>query len=179
MIRSESIVFDPSKLTALRKLVSHGEGHHLEFKRKASFPEKVVREIIAFANTDGGILLIGVDDDKSIPGVRYPEEESLAMRHELEKHSRPAIAFEEEIIAISAKKFVLQWRVPKSEKRPHFYVANGERFAFIRQKDQSIKASGIMNEVLRRGRSKNGARFTYGEAEQKIIHFLADHENIG
>jgi predicted HTH transcriptional regulator len=179
MIRSESIVFEPSKLTALRKLVSQGEGHHLEFKRKAAFPEKIVRELIAFANTDGGILLIGVDDDKSIPGLRYPEEESLVVRQEIEKHSRPVLAFEEEIIAISEKKFVLQWRIGKSEKRPHFYVGNGQRNAFIRQKDQSIKTSGVMNEVLRRQRSKSGARFTYGEAEQKIIHFLADHESIG
>jgi predicted transcriptional regulator len=35
-----------------------------------------------------------------------------------------------------------------------------------------------MNEILRRARSKNGARFTYGDAEQKIIHFLGDHQNI-
>jgi predicted HTH transcriptional regulator len=178
MVRSESISFDPSKFAALRKLVSQGEGQHLEFKRKASFPDKVVRELIAFANTGGGILLIGVDDDKTISGLRYPEEESLAVREELQKHCRPALTFDEEIIAISEKKFVLRWHVAKSERRPHFYVANGQRNSFIRQKDQSIKASQVMNEILRRGRSKTGARFTYGEAEQKIIRFLGDHKSI-
>src|SRR4051812_1633017 len=125
MIRSESVIYNQSRLTALRALVSRGEGHQLEFKRKVSFPDKVVRELIAFANTDGGILLIGVDDDKSIPGVKYPEEESLAVRQEIEKHCRPKLTFDEEIIAISEKKFVLQWRVDKSERRPHFYAANG------------------------------------------------------
>jgi predicted HTH transcriptional regulator len=177
VIRSESIAYDPSRFTALRKLVSQGEGHFLEFKRKVSFPDKIVREMIAFANTDGGVLLIGVGDDKTIPGVKYPEEESLAVWQELEKHCRPALVPDEEIIAISEKKFVVQWRIAKSEKRPHFYVAHGERNSFIRQKDQSIKASRVMNEILRRGKSKSGARFTYGEAEQKIIHFLGDHQN--
>ncbi len=179
MNRSESIVYDPSRLAALRKLVSQGEGHHLEFKRKAAFPDKIVREMIAFANTDGGVLLIGVGDDKTIPGVKYPEEEALAVRQELEKHCRPVLTADEEIIAISEKKFVLQLRVIKSERRPHFYVAHGARNSFIRQKDQSIKASGIMNEILRRGKSKNGTKFTYGEAEQKIIHFLGDHQSSG
>ncbi len=179
MVRSESIAFDPSRLATLRKLVSQGEGQYLEFKRKASFPDKIVREMIAFANTDGGVLLVGVDDDKSIPGVKFPEEESLVVRQELEKHCRPALIPEEEIIAISEKKFVVQWRIAKSERRPHFYVAGSERNSFIRQKDQSIKASRIMNEILRRGRSKTGARFTYGDAEQKIIHFLDNHKHTG
>ncbi|MDZ7649627.1 MAG: ATP-binding protein [Cytophagales bacterium] len=52
---------------------------HLEFKRKAAYPEKIVRELIAFANTEGGTLLVGVDDDKSIPGVKYPDEEGACM----------------------------------------------------------------------------------------------------
>ncbi len=63
-------------LRELKKLVSEGEGIQLEFKRKASYPEKIVRELIAFANTEGGTLLIGVDDDGSVPGVKYPEEEA-------------------------------------------------------------------------------------------------------
>ncbi|MCC6835531.1 MAG: ATP-binding protein, partial [Cytophagales bacterium] len=59
----------------IKKLALEGEGLHLEFKRKAAHPEKIVRELIAFANTAGGTLLIGVDDDGSIPGVKYPDEE--------------------------------------------------------------------------------------------------------
>ena len=73
MNRSESILFDPDKLTELRKLISKGEGLHLEFKRKALHPDKILRELIAFANSGGGILLVGVDDDKSIPGLKFPE----------------------------------------------------------------------------------------------------------
>ncbi len=178
MDRSESIVYDPIKFNALRKLVAQGEGQHLEFKRKVSFPDKVIRELIAFANTDGGILLVGIGDDKSIPGVRYPEEESLIIRRELEKHCRPALPWREEVIAISENRFVLKLEIEKSQRRPHFYVIPGGKSSFIRQKDQSIKASKLMNEVLRRAKSGKGTRFTYGEAEQKIIHFLADHQYI-
>ena len=172
MIRSESILYDPEQVRQLRKLVLQGEGQHLEFKRKASYPDKIVRELIAFANTDGGTLLIGVDDDKSIPGVKFPEEESVVIHSELKNHCRPGLAFHETVIPISEKKFVLQWRIPKSDKRPHFYVSNGARSSFVRQSDQSIKASREMSEIIRRSKSQKGTRFTYGEAEQKIIHFL-------
>ena len=172
MTRSESIAFDAGKVVDLRRVVSKGEGQQLEFKRKASFPDKIVRELIAFANTDGWTLLIGVDDDKTIPGVKFPDEESIVIHNELKNHCRPGLAFHEVVIPISEKRFVLNWRIPKSDKRPHFYVTNGERISFVRHGDQSIKASKEMTEIMRRSKSQNGTRFTYGEAEQKIIHFL-------
>ena len=178
MIRAESIPFDPEKVVQLGKLVSQGEGQHLEFKRKASYPEKVVREMIAFANTEGGILLIGVDDNKSIPGVKFPEEESMAIHAVLKKQCRPGLTFHESIIPISEKRFVLQWRIPKSDRRPHFLISDGSRNAFVRHKDQSIVASAEMCEIIRRSKSKQGARFTYGEAEQKIIHYLDEQHAI-
>ncbi|CAN5513918.1 hypothetical protein BH10BAC4_BH10BAC4_11300 [soil metagenome] len=178
MVRSESIAFDQGKVNGLRKLVDQGEGQYLEFKRKASYPEKIVRELIAFANSSGGVLLIGVDDDRSIPGVKFPEEESIVIHTELKNHCRPGLAFHEEIIPISENRYVLKWHIPKSDKRPHFYVTNGDRMSFVRQNDQSIKASKEMCEILRRNKSKNGTKLVYGEAEQKIIHFLGSQTAI-
>ena len=70
---SEAASVDPHEIHELKRLALEGEGLQLEFKRKASHPEKIVRELIAFANTEGGTLLIGVDDDGSIPGLKYPD----------------------------------------------------------------------------------------------------------
>ena len=177
-MRAESIEYDQSKVNDLRKLVSQGEGQHLEFKRKASYPDKIVRELIAFANTKGGILLIGVDDDKSIPGVKFPDEESIVVHNELKKHCRPGMAFHESVIPISENRYVLQWHIPRSDRRPHFYVSDEEKISFVRQNDQSIKASREMCEIIRRSKSVNGTKLIYGEAEQKIIHFLDTQPSI-
>ena len=57
----------------LKRLVRIGEGYHLEFKRKVSSPIRIAREAIALANTWGGSILIGVDDDGSIVGVKDAE----------------------------------------------------------------------------------------------------------
>lgn len=50
------MIFD---LKNLKNLVRHGEGQRLEFKMKVKFPEKIIKELVAFANTDGGHLLLG------------------------------------------------------------------------------------------------------------------------
>lgn len=57
------------------------EGKTLEFKRDLSSPDGVLRTVVAFANTAGGTLLIGVEDStRHVRGVREPldAEERLA-----------------------------------------------------------------------------------------------------
>jgi predicted HTH transcriptional regulator len=60
----------------LLELIEEGENIQCEFKRKFSTSEKIAREMIAFANTKGGYLLFGVDDDKKIVGVESEKETS-------------------------------------------------------------------------------------------------------
>ena len=119
---SESVSLDPRQLDDLQKLVRRGEGLHLEFKRKVAYPDKVIREMIAFANTEGGVLLIGVDDDGSIPGIKYPEEEVMLLRQSLQRYCRPSVSFNESVIPISKKRFVVRYNILTNERRPHFFV---------------------------------------------------------
>jgi predicted HTH transcriptional regulator len=175
----EQLLLDRNQILELKKLVSKGEGQHLEFKRKAAHPDKIAHELIAFANTGGGILLVGVDDDKSILGLKYPEEESHAINIALEKQCRPKLVFSEKIIKISTKHFVLQLDVPKSEKPPHYFIISPERKeCYVRVDDKCMKASREMREVIRRSRSKNGVRFTYGEKEGQLIKYLSETPTI-
>jgi predicted HTH transcriptional regulator len=175
----EQLLFDPGQVQELKRLVAKGEGPHLEFKRKASHPDKIAHELIAFANTGGGIMLIGVDDDKSIPGLKYPEEESHIVNDVLEKQCRPKLVVREKAIRISEKHFVLQFDVPKSERPPHFFIVNPDRKeCFVRVEDKCMKASREMKEILRRSRSKKGVQFTYGEKEDQLIKYLTQIPNI-
>jgi predicted HTH transcriptional regulator len=51
------------------ELIERGECLNVEFKQRFSSHEKIAKEMIAFANTRGGFILIGVDDDKSLFGI--------------------------------------------------------------------------------------------------------------
>lgn len=162
-----------ANLRELKKLVAEGEDLQLEFKRKAAYPEKIVRELIAFANTEGGTLLIGVDDNKSIPGIRHPEEEAHVVRESLNKFCRPLLAYNESFISIPDNRFIVRFDVPPSSKRPHFLVLGKEpRSTFVRVKDMSIKASSEMEEIVRRSKKKNDIRFTFGDEEKKLMEYL-------
>lgn len=178
MSRLEHPVVDSQQLRELRKLVSRGEGQHLEFKRKATFPDKIVRELIAFANTDGGTLLIGVDDDGSIPGVKFPEEELLVIQQELAKNCRPTLPVDARFVRLNEKRFVVWLDVLRSPRRPHYIPSEEKRLSYVREKDESLTASREMVEVIRRLKTLEGMRFAYGEAEQKLIRHLADHPGI-
>jgi len=176
---SESVKVNAGQLKELRQLVARGEGLHLEFKRKASHPDKIVKEIIAFANTEGGTLLIGVDDDRSIPGVKYPEEEWHEVQKAITNYCRPELVLHELIIPLTEKKFVVQIEIPVSPKRPHYFKVNGQPpQTYVRYQDKSVKASREMTEIIRRSKLKRDIRFHYGEAEKTLMEQLATQPSI-
>jgi hypothetical protein len=163
----------------LKKLVAEGEGLHLEFKHKAAYPEKIVRELIAFANTEGGTLLVGVNDDGTIPGTKYPEEEAHVIHEALKQFCRPSMIYKESIIPISEKKYVVRFDIPPSSKRPHYLVLDKDtRTSFVREQDMSIKASVEMEEIVRRSKNKRDIRFSFGDAEKLLMEYLHDHHAI-
>ncbi|MGC3946032.1 MAG: ATP-binding protein [Chryseolinea sp.] len=177
--KQDALVFDADLFEELQILVAQGESQYLEFKRKVSENgDKIVRELIAFANVSGGTLLVGVGDDKTIPGVKYPEDESLAIQQALEK-VQPPLDIEELWIAIGNNRTVLQYVVHVSDKRPHFIVdEQGAREYFIRSEDKSIRASREMREIIKRRRRQKDIRFHYGEHEHFLMQYLATNKTI-
>ena len=62
------------KMHPIEALIEQGEHQQLDFKFEVSDSKKIARTLSAFANTDGGRLLIGVKDNGNISGVRSEEE---------------------------------------------------------------------------------------------------------
>lgn len=60
----------------VKNLIRAKEGKRLDFKQKITSKEKIAKTISAFANTEGGIILIGVSDHQRIVGID-PEEEKF------------------------------------------------------------------------------------------------------
>jgi predicted HTH transcriptional regulator len=165
-------------LQEIHKLAQQGEGLKIEFKKKAAFPEKIVREIIALANTEGGHLLIGVDDDGTVSGQKFIEEEVFVMQKAIGQHILPKLEYQIEVIKLNQKKGVAVFSIPKSPDRPHFLMEENKRKAFVRVKDRSIQASKEMWEVLKRGKIPKDIVFTYGEKENLLMKSLQENEKI-
>jgi predicted HTH transcriptional regulator len=174
----ENFPIDPRQISQLKTLVSKGEGFHLEFKRKATYPDKIVREMIAFANSKGGILLLGIGDDRTIPGLKHPEDESHVIKEAL-KRCRPALSIKETFIPIGTNRSVIQYEVSESHRKPHYFLtAEQAKESFVRVEDKSIKASREMREIAKRSQRNKDIRFHYGEYEKMLMQYLDQHHTI-
>ncbi len=165
-------------LQEVKALAAKGEGLKIEFKKKAAFPEKIAREVIAFANTEGGDLLIGVDDDGTVSGQRYIEEEIFVMEKAIRELIFPALAVEVFTVKLSEKKGVAVFRIGKSPDRPHYLLEASRKQAFVRVQDRSIQASREVWEVLRKGRIPKDTIFTYGWKEEILIKAVGESGRI-
>ena len=163
----------------LKELVKKGEGEHLEFKLKSNHPEKIVREVVAFANSGGGKLLVGVGDDKTIKGLKDADEDEYTLSRAIDKYIFPKISFKKERVAITPDRDVLVLTIPRSVDKPHYVVDDtGARQAYIRVEDKSIQASREMKEIMRRGRGERDVSFQYGEKEEKLMKLLDEKESV-
>jgi len=167
------------ELRNLRSIIQKGEGLKLEFKRKANHPEKIAREIIAFANTKGGYLLIGVDDDRTIYGTKTPHEDEFAIVNAITKTCFPKIKYTITHIPVNARRAVIAFDIQESKRKPH-YIRTGnkpqDKIALIRVEDMSITASREMVQLMKHERNNKGVRFMYGTNERTILTYLEENK---
>lgn len=167
------------ELRLLKELVKKGEGEHMEFKLKTNHPDKIVREIVAFANTGGGKLLVGVGDDKTIKGLKDADEDEYIMSRAIDKFIYPKINYKTERVSVSPDRDVLVMTIHRSVEKPHYVIDEaGNKQAYIRLEDKSIQASREMQEIMRRGREERDIRFRYGEKEEKLMKLLDEKKSI-
>jgi len=160
------------ELSAIKSLAKQGEGQRLEFKKKVNHPEKVVKELVAFANADGGTLLLGVDDDGTASGVRAVEGELFALEESIRKLIRPQLFYSSEIVKVNEKKGLAVVTVEPSSGKVYRVRSNDDGKkgkAYIRRKDKSIQASKELCEILERRHKKKDIQFVYDEKVQKAI----------
>jgi len=158
----------------LKKLIEEGENQHLDFKYCVSDSRKIARTLTAFANSDGGRLLIGVRDNGSIAGVKSDEEYYMV---ETAAHlfCRPEISFN--VTQHNAGgKTVLEVAVRKGDKRP--YQAkddNGKWLPYFRNNDQNLIANRVLLQVWRKKEKPAGVLVKFSVVENTLLDYL--HKN--
>jgi predicted HTH transcriptional regulator len=162
----------------IQRLARRGEGPTLEFKQRTPEPPRLAKEIIAFANTDGGRLLIGVEDDGSVVGVKDAAEEEFALRKALSEHCQPEPVWRSERVQITKKRDVIVVAIPRSKLRPHFLIesTNGEpRAAYVRVEDRSIEASSAALDLMISSDKPRDVHFEFGDLELGLMRYLEQY----
>jgi predicted HTH transcriptional regulator len=135
----------------IRNLISKGEGLHLDFKHSISDSKKIARSLAAFANTEGGKLLIGVRDNGSIAGVKSEEEY-----------------------------YMIETTVEPSQSKPHLAPDNRNIYkAFIRAKDENFVASKIIVDYWKRKQKGfMGIKLIYNDVVETLFNEITENLSI-
>lgn len=161
----------------LKNLIATGESSFLEFKHRVSSPEKIAREIAAFANSKGGTILIGVSDSGELVGVESYMEEEFWLSQASHDVCIPAVDIRIELLN-QGNRDILIVTVPEVQEKPIYVKGKKQRTVYIRQQDESVVASDEFVEVLKKGGSDEGVTFEYGEKEQLLFRFLNEYGDI-
>jgi predicted HTH transcriptional regulator len=165
----------------LYKLIEEGEGSHIEFKRKFSTPEKIAKEMIAFANTKGGYILFGVDDDKKIFGVESEKSELELIDTAAKFFCEPEVDYRTEIVPIRDTD-VVAIQVFESRTKPHKLIDENDKTStrvYIRLNDKSVIASKETVNILKHSNPDSKPMIlNLGELEKTLIDYLTDNERI-
>jgi len=171
----------------LRGIIELGETDTVEFKRKFSGYEKIAKEMIALANTRGGWLVIGVDDDGRIIGVESEKSEVDLATTAAEFYAEPPIEHEVHIVDIEGAD-VVAIEIPESRSKPHQLVAatNGvalvnasDTRVYIRQQDRSVMASREVVRVLASSSPEAPPlRLEIGDIERILFNFLEGNGRV-
>jgi predicted HTH transcriptional regulator len=161
----------------IKELISKGEGLHLDFKYEVSDAKKIARSLVAFANTDGGKLLIGIDDDGIIKGIQS-EEEKFMIEHAAKEYCKPEVIFITEEWNIKGKK-VLEVDIPISKNYPHKAPdQTGKYKAYIRFEDQNLVANSILVKIWNKEKSVKDIQLVFTDELKQILKFIEQNEPV-
>ncbi len=172
----EKATGDPEEL---RAFLREGEHQEQDFKFRIDSSTKIARTLSAFANTDGGRLLIGVKDNGKVTGI-IPDEEYFMIEGAADLYCDPKVKFDYELFDYEDK-LVLVIDVPPSAERPHFVKEkDGKRQAYIRQDDENFAANKVILRFLRDRKpdEKRKNLVAYGPAERSLFDLLSTETEI-
>lgn len=161
------------------------EGKNIEFKRQ--YIEDIKYAVLAFANTEGGTLYIGVNDDGSVEGVENPDAVMLQVMNMIRDTIRPDITVAVDCSTeLMENKHVVVLTIQRGVARPYYLANKGIRPAgvYVRQGASSVPASETAilqmikessGDVYEEARSLN-QNLTFKEAE---AYFAKKHMQFG
>ena len=161
----------------IKNLINSGEHQQLDFKFEISDSRKIAKTLVAFSNTDGGKLLIGVKDNGKIAGVRT-DEEFFMVQAAADMYCKPVVNFESKRWVVDGKT-VLEITIPKGTDYPYFAQTEPNKWlAYVRVKDENILATAVHLKVWRNKTHDKGVLIEYSEKIKMLMDYLEINPSI-
>ena len=158
-------------------MIKEGEHVHQDFKFEISDARKIAKSLSAFANTEGGRLLIGVKDNGKIAGIRS-EEEVYMIESAAAMYCQPEATIKNRLYTVEGK-HVLEVTVEEAEDKPIYALdENKKRWAYVRIKDENILANIVHLNRWKHNKEEEEVMMVYSEREQHLLDILAQHSPL-
>lgn len=165
-------------LRELKALCKSGEGQYVEFKQNANHPNQIVEEVVGFANSKGGNLLVGVDDTGNPYGLKFAEADAIYLTDYINKNIDPQPDFEYSLIAINKSKSVIKFKIKSGNKKPYGFKKGDAKKVFYRVDDLCIQASRELKNILRNNMYGRGQTIRYTDLENKVLKVIEQGKRL-
>lgn len=153
----------------IHSLIEEGEHVNQDFKFEISDARKIAKSFSAFANTEGGRLLIGVKDNGKISGVSSDEEAYMA-EAAANVYCSPHPEFSITPHKVDGKT-VLEVTIPESPTKPICAIDEENRkWAYVRIADENIQATAIHLEMWQQGGMQYGVTIEFTDTEKDLLN---------
>ncbi|MBU8892632.1 MAG: ATP-binding protein [Bacteroidales bacterium] len=162
----------------IHNLIKQGEHQKLDFKHSITDSKKIARSLAAFANTNGGKLLVGVRDNGSIAGIQS-DEEFYMVQAGAELYCKPELSFETKVWHPDGKT-VLEITISKTEADQLFTAPDKDGIfrVFIRVNDKNFIVNNIYLKAWNRKKYGKGVLIRYNKPEKLLFEYLQINNEI-
>lgn len=165
----------PVVTSYIHSLIAQGEHVEQDFKYEISDARKIARTLSAFANTQGGRLLIGVKDNGRIAGVRS-EEEMYMIEAAAQLYCTPRVDVVMTTHCVEGHT-VLVVEVPQAQHKPVMALDENNRpWAYVRVADENILASPTHLQLWQLDDEAVPDVLSFTDRESRILDLLAQEE---
>jgi predicted HTH transcriptional regulator len=160
------------ELLYLKKLIAQGEHQHLDFKFAITDSRKIARSLVAFANSEGGTLLVGVKDNGKIAGIRS-EEEMYMVDAAATMYCNPEIKYNLRLWEPEERKQVLEVIVKADNSNLWKAKTDDDQWkVWLRVNDQNIMAGKVWELVWKKRQLKSTKTIVFNTEEQLVFSHL-------
>ncbi|MDX2359823.1 MAG: ATP-binding protein [Crocinitomicaceae bacterium] len=163
-------------MSELQRVIAKGEGVQLDFKYCIDDKQKISRTLVAFANTSGGRVLIGVKDNGKIKGVN-PEEELYMIEGASSSYCEPEVKFNSKIWE-EGHHLVLEIDVPQSEVKHKAIDEDGSMKYFVRVEEITLKANKIVQKIWTLQKHGQSKPSEFNEDTLILLRFIQENQPL-
>ena len=148
----------------LKNLIAECTAYDYKEALEEKKPKSWLKSVSAFANTLGGSLFFGVDNDGNVKGLDDIQHVSEVISMKIRDYMDPLPNVDMIPLDVEGIK-ILQLKVLKGKFTPYYYVGDGQRVAFVRNGTDSLPAT---DEELKR-LVLSGANRTYDSLRSDVL----------